>query len=367
MKALATIPIAHPLLGEEERQAVLRVLDSGQLAQGAVVAELESAFAEWCGVKHAIAVSSGTAALHLVMLAHRIGPGDEVITSPFTFIASANAALFVGAHPIFVDIEPDTFNLDPDLVAAAVTPRTKAILPIHLYGHPAPMRALREIASRHDLLLIEDACQAHGAAEDGHKTGTLGDSATFSLYPTKNMTAGEGGLITTNDDAVATQARLLRNHGQSERYRHEILGYNFRLTDLQAAIGLAQLRKLEGFNAIRRLHAAILRDGLRGLGGVVPPVERPGYTHVYHQFTVRFPRGRGGIARKLAERGIGSSVYYPIPVHRQPVYQQLGYGSVSLPVAERLAAEVLSLPVHPALSRQDLDRVIDAVRETVQA
>lgn len=365
MKTLSMIRLAQPQIGAEERQAVLDVLDSGQLAQGAVVAELESAFANWCGVKHAVAVSSGTAALHVLMLAHGIGPGDEVITSAFTFVASANAALFVGARPVFVDIEPETFTLDPTQVEAAITPRTKAILPVHLYGHPATMRALRTIAARHHLLLIEDACQAHGATENGHKTGTLGDSAAFSLYPTKNMTSAEGGILTTDDDEVAAQARLLRHHGSTQRYRHEILGYNFRLTDVHAAIGLAQLRKLAGFNATRRRNAEALTRGLRQIEGVIPPLERAGYTHVYHQYTVRLPGGRQDIAERLRGRLVETNVYYPIPVHRQPLYLRLGYGEVQLPVTERTVDQVLSLPVHPGVSEDDLDRIVTAVAEAL--
>jgi len=362
MKTLSSIPISRPLIGEEERQAVLAVLESGQLAQGPVVSALESEFAAWCGVRHAVAMSSGTAALHVALLAAGIGPGDEVITSALTFVASANAALFVGARPVFVDVEPETFCLDPDLVEVAITPRTRAILPVHLYGHPAAMPELRQIAARHGLLVIEDACQAHGAAIGKTRVGALGDCAVFSLYPTKNMTAAEGGLLTTNDEAIAAQARLLRNHGASERYRHEVLGYNFRLTDVHAAIGLAQLRKLERFNAARRENAAILSDGLRSVPGVVAPVERPGYTHVYHQYTLRLPGGRRTAPKRLASLGIGSSVHYPIPVHHQPLYRDLGYGDIRLSWSEQLAEEVLSLPVHPGLTSEDLARIVEGVR-----
>jgi dTDP-4-amino-4,6-dideoxygalactose transaminase len=357
------IPLAHPLIGDEEKGAVMRVLESGQLAQGPVVAQFEQEFARWCGVKHAVAVSSGTAGLHLALLAHGLRDGDEVITTPFTFIASANAVLFTGATPVFVDVEPDTFCIDPSRVEAAITPRTRAILPVHLYGQPAAMIELQDIARRHGLLVIEDACQAHGATVKGKKVGSLGNTAVFSLYPTKNMTAGEGGLVTTDDDQLASSMRMLRQHGESERYMHQVLGYNFRLTDLAAAIGLAQLRHVDEFNASRRRNAAALSAGLKGVRGIIPPVERKGYGHVYHQYTVRVAKERDRLRAALAARGIGSGVYYPIPVHRQPLYVDRGYGELSYPSSEQLAREVLSLPVHPAVSDADVKRIVQVVSE----
>lgn len=359
---MKTISIAAPQIGEEERNAVLEVLASGQLAQGPVVESFEHEFAAWCGVKHAIAVNSGTAALHLLMLAHGIGEGDEVITTPFTFVASANAALFVGARPVFVDIEPETYCLDPAKVEAAITPRTKAIVPVDLYGHAAAIDELRQIADRHGLLLIEDACQAHGATIGNRKAGALGVSASFSFYPTKNMTTGEGGMVTTDDDAIAGEVETLRQHGASKRYQHETLGYNFRLTDLAAAIGRAQLNKLDRFNEARRRNASLLDEGLAGIPGIVPPRERRGYRHVYHQYTIRVERGRDAFQARLGELGVGSAVHYPIPVHRQPLYLKLGY-DVSLPVAEAMANQVLSLPVHPALGEADLERIVESVRQ----
>ena len=363
MQTLYQIPIAKPQLGEEEKRAVLDVIDSGQLAQGRVVADLEAAFAQWCGVRHAVAVSSGTAALHVALAAHGIGPGDEVITTPFTFVATANAALFVGARPIFVDIEPETYCLDPERVESAITSRTRAILPVHLYGHPARMPELNDLAHRHGLLLIEDACQAHGAHVADRMVGGLGDSAVFSFYPTKHIAAGEGGLIATDDARVAERARLLRNQGAVERYRYEILGYNFRLSDVHAAIGLAQLGRVDGFIAARRRNAARLTGQLRGLERIIAPMERPLYRHVYHQYVIRVRGGRSDLPRQLESHGIGTGVHYPLPLHRTPLYQQLGYARIQLPTAEMVADEVLSLPVHPGLAPADVDYIADVLQE----
>ncbi len=352
------IPVAQPLVGEEEKQAVWEVLSSAQLAQGAKVRELETRFAAYTGVKHAIATSNGTTALHVAVAACGIGPGDEVITTPFTFIASANAALFVGARPVFVDIEPDTFTLDPNQIEAKITPRTKAIIAVHLYGQPANLDALTDICRRRGLWLIEDAAQAHGAAWRGQRVGSFGVGC-FSFYPTKNMTTAEGGLITTNDDEVAEKARLLREHGARVRYRHDILGYNFRMTDVHAAIGVAQMDKLDGWTARRIANAAALT---RGITSVQTPVVRPEAVHVFHQYTVRIPRDRDGAQARLKERGIGTGVHYPLPVHHQPLYRDLGYTD-GLPEAERAAREVLCLPVHPALSEADVQRIIDEVNQ----
>jgi dTDP-4-amino-4,6-dideoxygalactose transaminase len=363
---LKSISVAAPQIGDEERAAVLDVLDSGQLAQGPVVGAFEREFAAWCGVRHAVALNSGTAALHLLMLAHGVKEGDEVITSAFTFVASANAALFVGARPVFVDIEAESFCLDPSRVEAAITERTRAIMPVDLYGHPAQIDLLREIADRHGLVLIEDACQAHGAAIGDRKAGALGASASFSFYPTKNMTTAEGGMVTTDDPGVAETVAVLRQHGAANRYHHDVLGYNFRMTDIAAAIGRAQLGKVDRFNETRRRNASILDAGLDGVEGVVIPVQRPGYRHVYHQYTVRIERDRDGFQKRLGALGVGSAIHYALPVHRQPLYLGLGYGTVSLPQTERAAAQVLSLPVHPSLTDSDLDRIIESVRKVAE-
>jgi len=352
------IPIARPLIGDEEKAAVLAVLDSGQLAQGPRVREFEEQFARWCGARYAVAVSSGTAALHLALLAHGIGPGDEVITTPFSFIASANCALFTGAKPVFADIEPDFFTLDPDQVESKITPRTRAIVPVHLYGQPCDMERLAAVAKAQDLVIIEDACQAHGARLNGQPLGTWG-TACYSFYPTKNMTTIEGGMITTNDATIAQKAQLLREHGSAHRYQHEVLGYNMRLTDVQAAIGLTQLKKVPGWNEQRQANAAYLTAGLEGLSAIKTPRVRPGAEHVYHQYTIRAPE-RDALAAYLGQNGIGYGIHYPVPIHQQPLYRQLGYAD-SMPLAEQASREVLSLPVHASLTQADLDCVVETI------
>jgi perosamine synthetase len=353
------IPIARPGIGVEEQEAVLRVLASGQLAQGPLVEEFESRFAEICGVRYAVAVSSGTAALHLALLAHGIGPGDEVITTPFSFAATANTIRLVGATPVLVDIEPDTYNIDPALVEAAITPKTKALMPVHLYGNLAAMDRLQPLVEKHGLILIEDACQAVAASYQGRMAGSFG-TGCFSFYPTKNVTTGEGGAVTTNDPAIAEQVRLLRSHGQRERYVHVAIGYNLRMTEMQAAIGNAQLKKLDQFTEKRIANAAFLDGHLSEI--VQTPVVRPGYRHVYHQYTIRIPEGREAFAAALHERGVGSAVHYPRPIHQQPYYQETGMHDISLPVAEAAAQQVLSIPVYPGLSQDELETVAREVR-----
>lgn len=352
------IPISRPQVSEAEKQAVLEVLESGMLAQGPRVARLEERFAEVCGTRHAVATSSGTTALHIALLAHNIGPGDEVITTPFTFIATVNAILFVGAKPVLVDIEEDTFNIHPARIEAAVTPRTRAIIPVHLYGYPCDMDAVMEIARQHELLVIEDAAQAIGATYRGKPVGSFG-TGCFSLYATKNVAAGEGGMITTDNQALAERCRMLRNHGMRHRYHYEFLGYNFRLTDLHAAIALAQMDRLEEFTARRRANAAYLSAHITS---VVTPQVREGYEHVWHQYTVRVDGGRdrNAAVHQLNEAGVGTGVFYPLPAHRHDYIRDV-VGDVHLPVAERLSQEVLSLPVHPGLSQGDLEQIVEAV------
>jgi dTDP-4-amino-4,6-dideoxygalactose transaminase len=320
------------------------------------VRELEERFAAFIGVPHAVATSSGTTALHLALLANGIGPGDEVVTVSFTFIASVSTILFSGARPVFVDVEEPTFTMDPALLEAAITERTRAILPVSLYGQPADMGAIAEIADRHGLALIEDAAQSHGAAVDGRRSGTWG-AGCFSFYPTKNMTTAEGGMVTTADPELAKRARLLREHGMRVRYHHDLLGYNFRMTDVHAAIGLAQLTKLPANNA-RRMEIARRYDA--ELRGVIIPTVRPGAVHVYHQYTIRVAR-RDEFAERLREGGVGTGIYYPIPAHRQQALRGLGYRELHLPVTERLTEQVVSIPVHPSLTDGEVATVIEAV------
>ncbi len=362
--SLPTIPIARPEIGLEEREAVLAVMASGQLAQGEEVARFEVEFAAACGVACAVAVSSGTTALHLALLAHGIGEGDEVITASFSFIATANSILYSGARPVFVDIEPATFNLNPALVEAAITPRTKAIMPVHLFGQPAPMDALKDIAQRHGLVIIEDACQSHLAEFQDQSVGSFG-TGCFSFYPTKNMTSGEGGMLTTNDPQIADRAAILRAHGMRRRYYHDVLGYNFRMTNLHAAIGRVQLRRLVAWNQQRQANAHYLTRRLTELGaGVLTPTVREDCTHVFHQYTVRVKPGvdRDSLVDRLNEQGVGCGIYYPVPIHRQTVYLEMGYRD-ELPLTEQAALEVLSLPVYPALTHEQLERIARAVAQ----
>ena len=352
------IPIAKPMMEKEEQQAVLEVLASGMLAQGPKVKAFEEAFAEMCGVRHAVATSSGTTALHVSLLAHGIGPGDKVITSSFTFISSANSILYVGARPVFVDIDPVTFNIDPAQIEAAITPRTRAIMPVHLFGLPCDMEAIMTLAKAHNLIVIEDACQSHGAEYNSQRAGSFG-TGCFSFYPTKNITSAEGGMITTDDEEIAENCRVMRQHGMRRRYYHDELGFNFRMTDIHAAIGLAQLQKLDRFNKARIANARYFSTHLQGVS--VPQVPQ-GRRHVFHQYTIRVPNGRrDALLEHLREQGIGTGVYYPVPVHQQTFYtQELGY-DLSLPETEQAAAEVLSLPVHPALSHKDRETIVATV------
>jgi perosamine synthetase len=356
------IPAAKPLIGEEERAAVDRVLRSGMLAQGPEVAAFETEFAaQVVGGRTCVAVNSGTSGQHLGLLAAGVGPGDEVIVPSFTFAATANSVALTGATPVFADIEPDQFNLSAAAVEAAITERTVGIMPVHLYGHPADMTALAELAARHGLAIFEDAAQAHAATYDGQPVGTFGAFAMFSLYPTKNMTSGEGGMVACASDDLARRVRLLRNQGMERQYENELVGLNNRMTDIHAAIGRVQLTKLAGWTATRQANAAYFDANLEGV--VVPPVS-PKATHVYHQYTIRVPEDRDGVAKALREEhGVGTGVYYPIPNHRLPSYRQ----SLDLPETERAALEVLSLPVHPSLSQDDLETIVTAVNTVVGA
>ncbi|GAB2510929.1 DegT/DnrJ/EryC1/StrS family aminotransferase [Paramicrobacterium agarici] len=361
----AFIPPARPIIGDEEREAVDRVLRSGMVAQGPEVAAFETEFAEhFVPGRAVVAVNSGTSGLHVGLLAAGVGPGDEVIVPSFTFAATGNAVALTGATPVFVDIEPGQFTLDPKAVEAAITPRTKGIMPVHLYGHPAHMRELSAIAARHEVLVFEDAAQAHGASLDGVPVGTFGSFGMFSLYPTKNMTSGEGGMISLDNDELVRRARLLRNQGMERQYENELVGFNYRMTDVHAAIGRVQLSKVDSWTSQRQVNAAYLDARLEGV--VTPPVAE-GAVHVYHQYTVRVEDDRDGFVAALkAEHNVGAGVYYPVPNHRLPSLAHFAE-ALELPETERAASQVVSLPVHPSLTRGDLERIVTAVNTVAKA
>ncbi len=351
------IAIAKPYVGPEEEAAVLEVLRSGGLAQGKRVAQFEERFAALHGARHGVAVNNGTTSLIAALMAHGIGPGDEVIVPPFTFFATASSVFSVGARPVFADIEPDTFNLSVEAAEAAITPRTRAIMPVHLYGQPADMPAFQSLCERKGLVLLEDAAQAHDAAIGARKVGTWG-TASFSFYPTKNMTTTEGGMILTNDDEIARQLRMIRNQGMNTQYLHEVIGYNFRMTDLAAAIGLVQLDRLGAWTEARRANAAFYNGSLEG---VTIPVVRDGYRHVYHQYTLRAVNRsqRDALVKSLNTSGIGARVYYPIPLHKQPAVLAVGgYDGLTFPQAERACDEVFSIPIHPLLTDDEKSFVV---------
>lgn len=358
------IPIAKPLIGKEEINNVISVMESGIIAEGPKVKEFEDAFARYIGVRYAIAVNSGTAALLVALQSKGIGKDDEVITTPFTFIATANSILYTGATPVFADVEEDTFNIDPESIKNKITKKTRAIIPVDLYGHPASMREIMGIARDNGLAVIEDACQAHGAIYDGKKAGSF-DVGCFSFYPTKNMTTSEGGMITTNDLEFYERARMIRSHGARTKYYHELLGFNLRMTDISAAIGIAQLKKIDEYNEKRIANAKRLNEGLKGIKGIITPSVKPFCKHVFHQYTIRvtdeFRTTRDEVIRKLSDAGIGTSIYYPLPIHQQPFYKELGYNE-SLPVSEKLCKEVVSLPIHPSVTFEDIDFIADTIR-----
>ncbi len=353
------IPIAKPIIDQEEVAEVIKVLESGELSSGRWVERFEEDFAKLIGTKFAVAVSNGTTALHLALLALDIKQGDEVITTSFTFIASSNAILYVGAKPVFVDIDPKTFNINPDMIEEKITAKTRAILPVHLFGLPADMERILKIAKKHNLYVIEDAAQAHGAKIGNKSAGSFGDLAAFSFYSTKNMTTGEGGMITTNKRSLAQRLRKLRNHGMEKRYYHDILGFNFRMTNILAAIGKHQLKKLNGFNKKRIENALFLTEHLLGLKGIQTPFIPSGFTHVFHQYTILVKDGkekRDKLMDYLIKNGVATSIYYQLPVHKQKFIKDI-IGDVKLPIAEKIANQVLSLPIHPSVAKTDLKKI----------
>ena len=353
--------MGKPLLGEEEKKAVLKVLESGMLAQGDEVRLFEEEFASFLGVKHAIATSNGTTALHAALLGHGIGEGDEVITTPFSFIATASPISAVRATPVFVDIDPETFCINPDSIESSITDRTKAIIPVHLFGKPVDMTSIMEIAQKYNLVVIEDAAQAHGAQHNGVYVGSFG-TGCFSFYPTKNMTTGEGGMISTNNDQVAATIRKMINHGSEKKYHHSCIGHNFRMTNIAAAIGREQLRKLERFTIQRRKNAQFFSTHLHGTT-ITTPHEDKG--HVFHQYTLRVSAEKRNIVLShLKEKGIATSIFYPLPIHKQKAYNI--HNHLYYPEAERAAKEVFSIPVHPGITEQERKYIVDSIKEVAK-
>ncbi len=375
------IPIARPIFGEEEIEAVREVLQSGQLAQGPKVKEFEKKFAEYVGTRYAVAVSNGTAALQLALIALGVRPGDEVITTPLSFFASASSILLIGARPVFVDVEERTYNIDPMKIREAISPKTKAMVIVHLHGHPADMDPILEVAREENIPVLEDAAQAHGALYKGKKAGSLGDAATFSFYATKNMTTGEGGMVTTNSEEIAEMVSLLRHHGQTSRYVHEYLGFNLRMTEFQAAIGLVQLKKLDSNNEKRRKTAKRYQEELSDLDELILPIEEPWARHSWHLYAIRTREGRRDeIIRGLRELGVDARPTYPIPLHKQPIMSKLddekrnflarilpstSYIGVSMPIAERLTKELFYIPIHHNLTEQEVSKVINSVKKVL--
>ncbi len=359
------IRLADVKLGIRERRAVTRSLRHGHLAQGPEVERFEKEFSSLLTEgRTVVGVNSGTSGLHLGLLASGIGRGDEVIVPSFSFAATANSVALVGARPVFCDIEQKTFTLDPIKLEGLIGPRTRAIMPVHLFGHPAQMPLIRAIAARHSLLIFEDAAQAHGAAIDGKKVGTFGNFAVFSLYPTKNMTSGEGGMVSFDSEGPARTMRLLRNQGMEKRYENEIVGFNNRMSDIHAAIGRVQLRRLPGYTAARRANASYLSERIKG---VQTPQELAGFCHVYHQYTIRIPEDRDGFARALEEEyGVQTGVFYPVPTHKLPSFSAMSDSS-DLSETDRASREVLSLPVHPRLSKNDLRKIVQGVNTLARA
>jgi perosamine synthetase len=358
------IPIAKPFIDDEEVKKVTEVLKSGMLVQGSVVEEFEKKFSEYVKTKHAVAVFNGTAALDLALKACGIKEGDEIITTPFTFVATANAILYQRAKPVFADIEEDTYNINPEDVLKKITQKTKAIIGVHIFGQPFDVKSILEICEDYKLILIEDCAQAHGAEYKGKKVGSFGIGA-FSFYATKNMTTSEGGMIVCNDDEVARRCRLLRSHGETSKYNHEILGYNMRMTNIQAAIGLAQLKKLDWMNERRRKIADYYNHHIK-VEGIRKPIEKHG-KHVYNQYVLyiedEFPKNRDEFSAYLTEKGIGNAVHYPKPIYLQPFYLKLGYSKGICPIAEEVSKRVISIPIHPSLTEKELQYIVSVINE----
>lgn len=359
------IPLANPCIGEEEARAVYEVVLSGWISEGKKVKEFEERFAEYIGVKHAITLFNGTVALQAILLAHDIGPGDEVIVPSFTFISTATSVLHVGATPVFADIDPRTYNIDPNDIEHRITKNTQAIMPVHYAGQSADMFPILEIAEKYGLFVFEDAAEAHGAEYHGKKVGSFGNAAMFSFTPTKNITTGEGGMVTTNNDEIAHKIRLLRNHGQDEKYHHIVVGYNYRMTEMQAAMGIEQLKKLDDIIDRKRANAEYLSAKLTKLEGIYPPFVADYRTHTYMLYTIRIDEKVTGVTRDscikaLRDSGILSGIYFP-PVHLQPIFTKSEKTENTLPVTEKIWQQVLSLPFHSKITLEDLDYLVAVI------
>ena len=358
------IPIASPIIEDKEKNKVLEVMDSGMLASGQYVKDFEDEFANYIGAEYANATTSGTTGLHVALKASGIEEGDKVLTTPFTFIASSNSILFCGAEPIFADVKEDTFNIDPESMRQKLeeNPDIKAVIIVHLYGLACDMDPIMDLVKEYDLKLIEDAAQSHGAKYKGENVGNFGDAAVYSFYPTKNMTTGEGGMVLTNDEKINEKSEALINHGASERYKHESLGYNYRMTNIAAAIGLEQLKKLDKYNQKRQENASYLTEKLKDLDWLETPVVPEDREHVFHQYTVKV-ENRDEFLDHLEKNEIGYGIHYPVPAYNQPLYEKKGYGDYHHPVTEKLCEKVVSLPIHPALSDDDLEKIVEVVHK----
>ncbi|MEE9489721.1 MAG: DegT/DnrJ/EryC1/StrS family aminotransferase [Thermoplasmata archaeon] len=363
------IPIARPFLSDEEVEAVTEVLRSGILARGPKVKEFEERFAECIGRKHAIATSSGTSALHISNLLMGVSENSEVIIPPITFFATASTVLFCGGRPVFADVDPETYTLDPKSVKRRVTSRTRAILPVDLYGQTADYDAIQRIADKNDLKIVEDACQAHGAAFNGKMAGSFGDISSFSFYATKNITTGEGGIVLTDDDQIAERARLLREHGEETHYNHVLLGYNYRMMEISAAIGIVQLRKMDEIVRRRQENARMLTEELENVKGLETPITGKGRVHSFYQYIIRVnkesPVSREKLMEHLQKKGVGSRPSYPIPLYEQPVLKNLRIAG-QCPEAERLLPQLLELPVHPHVVADDIQLIGKSIRECLR-
>ncbi len=357
------IPLNKPFFGKEEEEKVLEIVKSGNVLLGNKVEEFENSFGKYLGMKNVVCISSGTSALYSILKAHGIGKGDEVITTPLSFIATANSILHSEAKPLFVDIDESTFNINPDLIQERITKKTKAILAVSLYGHPCEMDKLLDIAEQNNLILLEDAAQSHGAEYNGKKTGSFTISSAFSFDPTKNIATCGGGAVVTIDDRVADISKMLRIHGSKIKGQHDILGFNFKMNDISAALGIEQLKKIDYILDKRIYNAKFYNNSFKDLDWVITPKTKENCKHSFHKYTIRvFGRNRDEVINKLNQAGIGNGIFYHRPIHKQKLYLDLGYND-KLPVVERICNEVLSLPIHPNLKKEDLEYISDIMHK----